>query len=229
MMISMDPIAVATLAFTVIGAVAASLAAYFAWKGPTKQGLSRVEANTGETARQVDVVRGHVARVEDHLAQVEANTAETTKHVDAVRDYLAEQNRREALEGEAGQLSISVSGGSAQIEPLKLLLTLKDHRASLLRIGLLNNRDMLSGTFDCERVGALEFTAAIDPPTASSWFASGDHTDNFNLMRLQIRAFFKIDGREANRTFAVHLCRVQRAMPQNYNRAEDAWQLDGRC
>jgi gas vesicle protein len=204
----MDPIAVGGLIVgaigavaAVVGAVAAIYAARYAKDSPTKEDLERVEANTAETA----------------------------KHIDAVRDHLKEQNRRELLESQAEQLSISVTARNTWEDPLKLILTLKERKAVLLRIDLLNNRNMLSGTFDCEEEGPLIFTAKVAPEAARSWFGSGDRTDNFNLMRLQIRAFFSIDGPEANRTFSVHLARVQIPIPGKSGGTETAWQLDGKC
>jgi hypothetical protein len=204
----MDPIAVGGLIVgaigavaAVVGAVAAIYAARYAKDSPTKEDLERVEANTAETA----------------------------KHIDAVRDHLKEQNRRELLEIQAEQLSISVTAQNTTEEPLKLTLTLKDQRAALLRIDLINNRNMLSGTFDCEMEGPLIFTAKVAPDAARSWFGSGDRTENFNLMRLQIRAFFRIDGPEANRTFSVHLARVLMPIPGNFARTESVWQLNGKC
>lgn len=206
----MDPIAVGGLVVgaigavaAVIGAVAAIYAARYAKASPTKEDLQRVEANTAETA----------------------------KHIDAVRDHLEEQNRRELLESQAEQLSISVSAHNICTEQLKLFLILKDHRVTLLRVDLLNNSNMLSGTFDCEMAESLVFTAMVDSDSARSWFGSGDHTENFNLVRLQIRAFFKIDGPELIRTFSVHLARIQVPIPGNLARTltASAWQLDGKC
>jgi hypothetical protein len=206
----MDPIAVGGLVVgaigavaAVVGAIAAICAARYAKASPTKEDLERVETNTAKTA----------------------------KHIDAVRDYMAEQNRRELLESQAEQLSISASAHNICTEPLKLLLVLKDQRATLLRIDLLNNRNMISGTYDCENAESLVFTAVIDPDAALSWYGSGDHTENFNLVTLKIRAFFKIDGPEVNRTFSVHLARILEPIPGNYARTASAsfWNLQGKC
>jgi len=51
--LSADQMADSTFVVAVISAVAAVLAAFFAWRGPTKSDLQRVERNTEQTARHV--------------------------------------------------------------------------------------------------------------------------------------------------------------------------------
>jgi hypothetical protein len=57
MMNLMDAAGGVNLAFTVIGAIAASLAAYFAWKSPTKEDLARVEGHLAEQNRRESLAR----------------------------------------------------------------------------------------------------------------------------------------------------------------------------
>lgn len=189
----------ATLAFTVIGAIAACAAAYFGWKSPSKVDLARVERNTGETAQHVDAVRGHVA----------------------------EQSNREALARRIDRLPISVDGDAALMEPLELIFILEDPGAILLRADLINKASTLTGSVECAQQGANIFSATVEAGFVFLWFDSGEITGNLRRA-LMIRASFTIDGTEAYRTFPVELRRSTRYTPEPAP-ATDGWFLNGRC
>jgi hypothetical protein len=154
---SPDPIAVKTLLYTIIGAVAAVVAAIagivsvlYARRGPTRDDLRRVEINTEETAIHVDAVRKHISRVDSHFA---------------------EQKSREELEEKASLLFISVDVTGFVDEPAELRIELQDPSASPLSIVLTKLEGFVSGSAECNLAGPLVFTAKVEPAVAATWFS----------------------------------------------------------
>lgn len=66
---SPETLSIVSLIVTVIGAVAACIAAYFSWKAPSKRDLARVEEHTAATSEHLQVQRLH-AELERRTSQV---------------------------------------------------------------------------------------------------------------------------------------------------------------
>jgi hypothetical protein len=203
----MNPFILGSLAASVISAVAAIAAAYYAGKSPSKEELERVERNTAESTKAIEAVRNHISKMEEHLC---------------------EQNKRESLNNLAARVYISVTARDRIVDPLTLVFTLKDPTVSLRRIDLVNDLDMLSGTADCSSLDPLCFTAVLEEKVAQQWFDSAGSKQPVNQKQLVIRAHLLIDGREALRTFSVNMYRV--AQPgQEQGSSEGVFTLSGNC
>jgi len=173
---SPDPIAAKTLLYTIIGAVAAVVAAFagivsvfYARRGPTREDLKRVETNTEETAKHVDAVRKHISRVDSHFA---------------------EQKSRNVLEEKASLLFISVNVIGFVDEPAELRIELQDPSALPLRIDLASMEEFVSGSAECEPVEPLIFKATVDPGVALAWYNRGRTVTGAKHVRVRILVRF---------------------------------------
>lgn len=194
-----DWIAISTLAFTVIGAMGAVAAAWFGLKAPTRSDIERVERNTAESAR----------------------------HIDAVRAHMAEQGEREAMLVLVNRISITVQARGPVIEPLQLDFELNDVGVELRKVDLINGQQMLYGSFVCVAADPSHFVATIDPNTVRNW-ASGCGNPG-PLIRVQVRAYLYLNGKEVKRVFSVDLSRGQQPIGDNARTFQPIWLLSGRC
>jgi len=177
---SSDPIAAKTLLYTIIGAVAAVVAALagivsvlYARRGPTREDLRRVESNTEETAKHVDAVRVHISRVDSHFA---------------------EQKSREQIEAQASLLFISVNVIGFVREPVELRIELQDPSAIPLRIDLTSSEGFVSGGAECKPAGPLAFTATFDPAVVLAWYNHGYSMTQKKAV--QVRILLRFQGVE---------------------------------
>jgi hypothetical protein len=202
-----DPIALLTLVFTVIAALAAVVgvliglrALYYAKRGPTR-------GDVAEVKREVAAVREHTAATEGHLA---------------------EQKRRQLLLEHGAGVSITVTAVGFVSEPLVLIFTLKDQSVTLLRADLINRLHAPLGTLRCVLIESLLFSASIDSELAGQWFMESEIQESFNLRLARIRTYFEIDGTETSKEFSVTMTRTprQRLAPVT---AEHGFELHGGC
>jgi hypothetical protein len=197
-----DKIAVGGLVAGVVGAVAACIASWYAFKAPSKEDLKRVEDHTAKTSAEVSAVRGHIAQVDDHLKL---------------------QNDQQALIDLGNRASIAVKGEAWTAEPLTLNLLMKTPDLPLVRVELISGSDLYVGSCSCEYIHAGLFQATMTPETFGRWFAGGKFTDNTMTRIVSIRAFMNAKGREASRTFPVVARSFQKQAPTqvtNYNTVE---------
>ena len=170
-----DFIAILTLVFTIIGAFAAVLAAFFAKGSATKADLERLERATAESVRQLDAVR----------AQHE------------------EKMQREAQLALFDRASIAVEARGPSGEPLLFRLTLNDAGMELLRVDLLNADHTQSGSFACSPTDPSCFFAKVDHEALRNWF--GASSEGSNGKRVQLRAHLRLDGQEGARIISADL------------------------
>jgi hypothetical protein len=121
-----------------------------------------------------------------------------------------------------------VTGYNRLIDPLIIVLTIEDPSVTLLRIELVNEKGMRSGSVDCLPSDPLSFTASVPPEDAQRWFGSCQANLSTNQKLAPIRAFMKIEGREVNRTFSVNMIQFTAQLPkmQHY---EQVFSLTGAC
>jgi hypothetical protein len=106
-------IGLASLPFGIVSAIAAVLAALYAKGSATQRSLEVVEQNTANTTEQITAVKGHIARVEDHLRI---------------------QNNRESLDIAARATSISVAGEGWKDEPQDFVFTVRTPGVVISRV-----------------------------------------------------------------------------------------------
>jgi hypothetical protein len=177
---SPDPIAAKTLLYTIIGAVAAVVAAFagivsvlYARRGPTREDLKRVESHTEETAMHVDAVRKHISRVDDHFAELTS---------------------RGLLEEQASLLFVSVTVTGFVDEPAELRIELQDPSAIPLRIDLTNSEGFVSGGAECKPADPLVFVAIVGPAVAIAWYNRGRKV--VESRRVSVRILLRFQGVE---------------------------------
>lgn len=117
-----------------------------------------VELNTAESAKQIEAVRHHIAKVEGHLD---------------------DQSRRVLLAKRAEGVAISVKGSGPDSEPLPVRFTLKDPNITLVRADLLNGALNLFGTVHCSSAGPLEFVGEASPDSVRNWYQGGTVSVNY--------------------------------------------------
>jgi hypothetical protein len=160
---------IANLIVAIIAMIAACVAAYFAFKGPSRQDLELVEKNTAATAEQITAVRGHIAKVEDHLGI---------------------QNSRAELIAAGKKVSITVAGESWFQQQEPILLTLADPEISLMSLDLINDSEMFSGNVDCARASETTFTAVIPGSLFVAWYNNGTSVD---MITTNHRVFMRVN------------------------------------
>jgi hypothetical protein len=196
----MDTITIVGLVIGIVSAIAAVIAAIAAV-------AAVLYAKKAPTKEDLERVETHIARVDDHLS---------------------EQNQRDLSTSRAERVSISVNGRNRLIEPLTLVLTVKDPGVTLLRIELVNDLGMFSGMTDCLPSDPLSFIATIPPEVAQRWFGSCRTGLSTNQKLAPIRAFMKIEGREVHRTFSVNMTELTQQWP-NMQHSEQIFSLSGTC
>lgn len=150
-----------------------------------------------------------------------AKASPTKEDLARVEEHLAEQNKRELLSVRVEHVAVFVTARSPWTDPLGLNFALKDPDVTLLRVGLLNNRDMRTETASCAQTGPLTYTAVVDRGVAQKWFDSAGETPH-NSRPLKIRALIRIDGTEHHRDLSVQMTRGQTP-------TGTVWLLDGSC
>lgn len=206
---------------TVVGITAmifAGLAAWFAWKAPSKKDLGRVEAHAAATSEKLADVQTHLTDIKKDIKRVEANTSETSEHLESVRSGIASVDRQMKKQGEAGQLqiranrvSITATGNQSGNAPFELELFVRDSTKELNLVlthaELYNEHGNSFGSFPCSTVGnpsRLAFHAAIPMATMGEWFSSGNFVPPRNRMRLKLKVWMLLDGvDEVSRDMAV--------------------------
>lgn len=173
---------IANLVVATIAMMAACAAALFALKGPSRQDLERVEKNTAATAEQITAVRGHIAKVEDHLGI---------------------QNSRAELTAAGNKVSISVAGEGWYQLPIPISLTLVDPDITLISLDLINDSELLSGNVKCTRASETTFTAVIDGSQFAVWFNSGKSVDTIDKHLVFLRVNMKIGGLDVSKNLPV--------------------------
>jgi hypothetical protein len=173
---------IANLVIATIAMIAACAAAYFAFRGPNKQDLERVEKNTAATAEQIEAVRGHLAKVEDHLGI---------------------QNSRAELIAAGNRVSIAVSGENWFQSEVPISLILGNPEISLLSLDLINDAGMLSGIIHCARASELMFTAVIPGDKCVAWFNSGTPVDTVDKHLVFLRVNLTVGSLDVSRKLAV--------------------------
>jgi hypothetical protein len=153
-------------------------------------------------------------RVESHIAKVDS--------------HLSEQNEREAIDKLAQRVHISVKALDRTSEPLNLQLTIEDPSVTLIRVELIGDLEMLSGTADCVRVDQSTFTATVLPQIAQHWLSICSVYLRTNQKKGYIRAVMHIDGRESHKTLSVLMLEYNRQLP---NEAQPGMvlSLSGQC
>jgi hypothetical protein len=174
---------IANLIVAIIAMIAACVAAYFAFKGPSRQDLELVEKNTAATAEQITAVRGHIAKVEDHLGI---------------------QNSRAELIAAGKKVSITVAGESWFQQQVPISLSLADPEISLMSLDLINDSEMLSGNVDCARASETTFTAVIPGSLFVAWYNNGTSVDMTTTNhRVFMRVNLTIGGLSVSRKVPV--------------------------
>lgn len=203
-----DPIAVKTLWWTIVSAVAAIVSAlaagfavYLGLKAPTKEDLKRIEENTHETSI----------------------------HIDAAREHLACEAQRTALQTRASRVSVEVTGWGELYKPLTMRFTLNDTGAILFRVDLINEHHMLTGSALCVAAAPLHYAVEVTPEVVRDWYYSGNIVSGALGRLLQIRAHLRIIDEETSRTFSVRLVRDNRPNPSRPGLTEAFWTVEGRC
>jgi hypothetical protein len=111
---------------------------------------------------------------------------------------------------------------------MTLLLKIKDPSVTLIRVELVNDKDMLSGSANCLPSDPLSFTATVLPEVAQRWFGSCPVFESVNRKMAYIRAVMKIDGREAHKTFTVVILEYTKKFPDMLY-SELVFSLSGEC
>jgi hypothetical protein len=123
-----------------------------------------------------------------------------------------------------------VNAWNRTVDPLELVFTLTDPSVSLLRIELVNDSDMLSGTADCLLLDPRCFKAVLEQKVAKRWFDSGSPArQSVNQRLLVIRAHVVIDGQETLRAFSVTMFQGSQQGPEGPGSREGVFTLSGTC
>ncbi len=174
-----DAVADWTLGFTVVAAVAASVAIHYSRKAPTAEDLKRLE-------EEVEKVRLHVASVDDR------------QH---------EQHSTELLHSK--RVSIEVSGEAQVLAALTAYFTLKDPEVKLTHIEMYDAADSFYGRVDTTQAGPLLFTAVIDGTVAHHWYSEGEPViTNTSRRRVKLRVYMQLDNQETSRDVTAYLSRA---------------------
>jgi hypothetical protein len=203
----MQTIAVAGLLIGAVSAIAAILAAWFAWKAPTKSDLQRVEDNTAETSDQLDKVRSHIARVDEHLA---------------------EQRKRDLLASRAEKVAIEVRGNDGARGPFNIFFTLKDQDVIITSVQLYNQAGSTFGSATCQRSNSECFVATFDGDAVARWF-SGCSEPSHARRLLRIRVRMKIDTQDVDRYIPVYLTSGTRPGQNPADLLTPVYILEGNC
>jgi hypothetical protein len=157
--------------------VFAGLAAWFAWKAPTKRDLARVEQNT----------------------------ADTSVHLENVHRSLKAQEMRDALNARAQRVSMTASGSTHVNHPMEVTITLKEPDIAPTQIELYNEVGNLFGSSICNEIQDMCWTSTIQPLQFQRWYGSGTVVDNINRKRVKLRVYMLIEEQEVYRDFAVQI------------------------
>lgn len=194
----------------------AGLAAWFAWKAPTKGDLGRVEAHAAATSEKLADVQTHLSDIKNDIKRVEANTSETSKHLESVRSGIAsvdtqlkKQDEVDKLKILANRVPISALGYQSGNVPLDILLTVigpQEPSFAINHLELYNESDLLFGSFACAKIGSLQelrYRAPIPMKTIGDWFRSGVPIGLERIRRLKIRVWMRVSGVEVPRDMAA--------------------------
>jgi hypothetical protein len=184
-----DKIAVQSLIWTVvaavagvISAVAAVVAARYAKGSATQKSLGVVETNTASAAETITEVRSHLAKVEDHLR------FQNDQHVLALLGQRA---------------SIRVYGEGWTDEPMVLSFIVATPQFVLTGIDLLNEGEVFSGNFICVPVEDGQYTASVPPTAFGQWFSSGTVQSHISRHVVSIRAHLSLGQNTTERRFSA--------------------------
>jgi len=162
----------------------AALAAWFAWKAPTKKDLARVESNTA------------------HLKEVRTG-------ISSMNDRLKKQEDAEGFQIRANRVSITATGNQSGNVPYPLYLSIKESKEQnllLTHLELYNEQGTSFGSFPCSKTGntdRMDLQAAIPVKNMNDWFRGGTPVQTTTRMRLKLRVWMSMDGVEGSRDMAV--------------------------
>ena len=201
-----DTMAFASLLVSIVGAVAAisaayyaNLAAFYAKKAATKRDLTRVEQNTqyaehfSNKILSIDTPMPPQERQEDSEAQSEveqktspaqqqasmAQAQREPSQVQVEREATQVQEKQETTLAEPQRISLSVKGEAMGEVPLELFLTLQDSSVRVSRVETLGKAGRTLGSSACKATdNALVFKSILSSEKVRRWWDAGESTSD---------------------------------------------------
>jgi hypothetical protein len=205
--VHVDAIAIWTLVFTFIAALAAVAGLfiglrglYYAKRGPTKEDIAHV-------TREVAAVKVHTAGSEGHLAEL---------------------RKQDNLRAKAARVSIIAEGSAWNREPLDVNFSLEDSAVKLRRIDMLNRHGFPLGTLECREVTPARSSVTIDADTLSRWREEGNSLGLATRVTVRLRAYLEIGGEETDKEFSITTYESFTSMPKS-DRHSHFMQVSGGC
>ena len=229
-----DTMAFASLLVSIIGAVAAifaaffaNIAAFYAKKAATKRDLTRVDQNTQHVGHFSNKILSIDTQIQPQAqreaseaqpqqeapqlqAQREASEAQAQQEAPQLqvqREASEAQAQQEAPQLQAQRISISVEGDALGEVPLELFLTLQDSSIRVSRVETLNEvGKTLSSSPSKATDNALVFKSILTPKKLRQWWSAGESTSEGGG-RSVLRVYLLVDEsrREVYRDIPVSI------------------------
>ena len=229
-----DTISFLSLIVSIVGAVAAIFAAFYAKKAATKDDLTRVEQNTqyvehfsnkilsintpihSQEKQEDSQVQAQQepsqaqAEQKISLAQQEASMAQAQREASPAQvegKASPVQSQQEASHAQPQRISISVKGEAMGEVPLELFLTLQDPSVRVNRVETLSGAGKALGSSPCKATdNALVFKSILAPKKVRQWWDAGESTSE-GEGRSVLRVYLLLDesGREVYRDMPVSI------------------------
>jgi flagellar motor protein MotB len=229
-----DTISFLSLTVSIVGAVAAIFAAFYAKKAATKDDLTRVEQNTQyvehfsnkilsidtpiqpqekqEASEAQAQQEPSQAQAEQKIspAQRKASPAQVepeASQVQSRQEASEAQVQRDASQAERQRISIAVKGEAMGEVPLELFLTLQDPSVRVSRVETLSEAGKALGSSPCKATdNALVFKSILAPKKVRQWWDAGESTSE-GEGRSVLRVYLLLDesGREVYRDMPVSI------------------------
>ena len=204
------------LIVSIVGAVAAIFAAFYAKKAATKDDLTRVEQNTqyvehfSNKILSINTPIHPQGKQEDSEAQAqqEPSQAQAEQKISpAQQEASMVQARQEASQAQPQRISISVKGEAMGEVPLELFITLQDPSVRVSRVETLSEAGKTLGSSPCKATdNALLFKSILAPEKVRQWWDAGESTSE-GEGRSVLRVYLLLDesGREVYRDMPVSI------------------------
>jgi hypothetical protein len=225
-----DTMAFASLLFSVVGALAAvfaafyaNIAAVYAKKAASTDGLRRVEQNTQVVEHfsnkildtSIPLQEKHEdsqaqARQEPSSAQAERKTSpaqQETSMAQAQREDSPAQVERKDSQAQPQRIPISVEGEAMGEVPLELFLTVQDSSVRVSRVERLGKAGKTLGSSPCKATDkALVFKSILGAEKLRQWWDAGESTgEGETVSVLRVHLLLDESGREVYRDVPVSI------------------------
>ena len=227
-----DTVSFLSLIVSIVGAVAAIFAAFYAKKAATKGDLTRVEQNTqyvehfSNKILSIDTPIHPQEKQEDSQAQQEPSQPQPERKVSPAQQEASQvqaqreasparveqedsqvQAQREASEAQPQRIPISVEGEAMGEVPLELFLTLQDSSVRVSRMERLSKAGNTLGSSPCKATdNALVFKSILATEKVRQWWDAGESSSEGETRSvLRVYLLLNESGREVYRDIPVSI------------------------